>query len=148
GRLAHVLLVTCVAAAAMRWLAQRRAPGAPSVPAPDGRVLANAGAVALGCAAGVTVLLGLVASGLAGVRAARPGDGLPPHVLATLAVLVVTGLAALAAARASRPWRTAGGAAGASLAAAWLVALYANHWTLRAASDLALTAALVATIAI
>src|SRR5439155_20858983 len=140
GRLAHVLLVTCVAAAAMLWLAQRRAPGAPAASTPDGRVLAGAGAVALGCTAGIAVLLGLVATGLAGVHATRPDGGPPPRVVATLAVLVVTGGAALAGARTARAWRTAAGAAPAGLAAAWLVAAYANPRTLRAPSRLRLTA--------
>lgn len=147
GRLAQVLLTTCVAFATMRWLAQRRAAGADPARVPDNRLLAQAGAMSVGCAAGLAALVSLAAAGLAGFA---PGltARLPVHVTATLTVLVVAGLAAWAPVRGPHPWQTLLAAAGATLAAGWVVAAYANDWTVNGWTNPAWTTTLAATIAL
>ncbi len=161
GRLAQVLLASCVATVAIVWLAQRRTPGSPPARVPGPRSLALAGAVTLGVSIGLTafVLLGrLGALGFAGAAAlpryvlprdGLPGDGLPGHVTATLAILLLAALCAML------PGRWAGRASlvalacgtGGSFLAGWLVAAYDNGWTLGGWTDFAHTTGLIATLA-
>ncbi len=153
GRLAEVLLATCVAAVATVWLARRTMTGSPdAVPltgtAPPMAALAAAGAVALGCAAGIGLLVGLASAGLFGFRTPSGGGPVPLHVLITVGLLVMTGLAAGVHRDRRRYLRTAVLTTGVTAGAAWLVAVYDNGWTVSGWADLRRTTALVATIAV
>jgi len=156
GRLAQVLLASCVATVAIVWLAQRRTPGSPPARVPGPRALPLAGAATLGSTIGLTafVLLGRLGgvgfAGAAGLpRDALTPDGVPGHVIATLAILLLAALGAVL------PGRWAGRAplvalacgTGGSFLAAWLVAAYDNGWTAGGWTDFAHTTGLVATLA-
>ena len=157
GRLAQVLLATCVAMAAIAWLAQRRpAPEAPLPP--GGRLLAVVGAGAVGSALGLASMLVLAGRGLVGF-AAPPAAGPAGHATATLAVLALAGLCAWLPAAGSAGRRgpaapaaaastTAAWAAAVSAAAGWLVAVYDNGWSASGWTDYPRTSALIATVAL
>jgi hypothetical protein len=81
------------------------------------------------------------------VGSAWRDGGVPAHVAVTIGLLVLIGLAAWASGRAVRPWRALLAAAAVSLAAAWLVTIYGNDWTVGGWTDVPHTATLVATIA-
>ncbi len=145
GRLAQVLLASCLASVAIVWLAHRRSPGYPAPHAPDLGTLSTAGSVAVGSALGLAAFVVLGGFGLVGFVGEPLRDGLPPYVGATLAVLLLVALCA-------RPWRSNGwlGLAcglGGSLVSVWLVASYDNGWTTAAWADFARTTDLVATLA-
>jgi len=138
GRLAQVLLASCVAAAAMVWLAQRRTPGAPARP-PAGRgTLAAAGAAALGCALGLAVFF---------VPLAVMLGGLPVHAVLTVGVLAVIGVVAGPAATRRTGWGVVATAA-AALGGALVVAVYDNGWSTTGWTDLPHTVALVCTVSL
>ena len=138
GRLAQVLLASCVAAAAMVWLAQRRSPGAPARP-PAGRgSLAAAGVAALGCALGLAAFF---------VPAAVVLRGLPMHAVLTVGVLVVVGAVAGPAPSRRTGWGILATAA-AALAGALVVAVYDNGWSTTGWTDLPHTVALVCTVSL
>jgi hypothetical protein len=150
GRLAQVLLATCVAVATMSLLARRRGPGGTPAQPPGPRALARAGAVAAGTAAGLAALVGLATTGLAGGAPAGHSHAVPAHVVVTLAVLGLVGLVGWLPGGA-RPWLPTCwallGAAAAAFVGSWLVAVYGNDWTVRGWADVAHTAGLAATIA-
>jgi len=166
GRLAEVLLATCVVLAAMAALTGVRAEGRP------GAGLSRAGGVALGCAAGLAGFLGLVGHGhpaYAGwplVALAAPVLPAPARRIAVAAALALTVTAAPAV---GAPWTVPvtlallgvvallGGpgrpgyplvAAPATLAACAAVAWYDNGWRVTGWHDLPHTVGLVLTLAI
>jgi hypothetical protein len=151
GRLAQVLLASCVAAAAIAWLAGQRRRD----PTPDRRraSLHGTGVLTLGSAAGLTAFLAIGGLGLVGFEAAGFGvagrAALPGHAAAAVAVVVLSGICALAGG--PRPGRGVVlpglGAAAAAFAAAWVVAAYDNGWTATGWADYPHTVSLVATLA-
>jgi hypothetical protein len=148
GRLAQILLASCVAAAAIGWLAGQRRPTS-STAAEPAAALARAGALALGGGAGLALFLAVAGLGAVGFDGTPLRAGVPGHVLAAVAVLFVAGLMALAASgRAGRPaLARAAGVAVSSASGAWLVAAYDNGWTVTGWTSYPHTASLVATLA-
>jgi hypothetical protein len=137
GRLAQVLLASCVAVAAMVWLARRSAPVGRAPVSRTG--LAVAGSAAVGSAAG----LGLAVAGLS----TASGTPAPAHVVGTLAVVAASGLCALAVG--GRPdLRLVAGAGVGAVVAAWLVGAYDNGWSATGWTDAARTASLMSTLAL
>jgi hypothetical protein len=128
GRLAQLVLASCIGAVTIAWLARRRTTGASAV---DG--LPRAGAFALGMAAGLGLFL---AAALTITRG-------PGHVVAAIAVLAAAGLLGR-----PRSLSLVLGSTGLTLVLAWLVAVYDNGWTVRGWADPAHTASLVVTIAL
>jgi hypothetical protein len=125
GRLAQIVLASCVAAVAIAWLARRRTSSV------DG--LARAAALALGMAVGLGLFLAI------GLRlTAAPG-----HVAAAIAVLATVGLLGR-----PRSARLVLAAVAGTLVLAWLVGAYDNGWSLRGWNDPPHTAMLVVTLAI
>ena len=111
GRLAQVVLATCVAAVALAWLSRRRPPR-----------LAAAGAAALGAATGLGTFALLASVGLLGFT---PGP-VPTYVWLATGVLALAGLLAGGLLH-SGVWTWAP----AAFAAAYVVSVYENTWTLR-----------------
>ena len=160
GRLAQVLLATCLAAIAMAWLVQPRGPRRRVVDSAG--PLAASGHATLGAAAGLGAFIALADTGLTGFSGTAGVRTVPGHVAATLAVLVAGGLLAAVAGRTGRTdrppagwqgarwsrarWSGVGVAAG--VAAAWAVAAYDNDWTLRGWTSFDHTVGLVATLAL
>jgi hypothetical protein len=137
GRLAQVLLASCVAAGAMVWLARRSAPVGRARAARTGLVVA--GSAAVGSAAG----MGLAVAGLC----TASGTPAPGHVVATLAVVAASGLCALAVG--GRPdLRLVAGTGIGGVIAAWLVGAYDNGWTATGWTDPSRTASLMSTLAL
>ncbi|WP_144300543.1 hypothetical protein [Stackebrandtia nassauensis] len=132
GRLAQVLFATCIAAATLWWLARSRVTAKRSG---SPRTLAQAGAITIGCAAGLSF-------GIPVIVGATPWP-----VTATSIVLVVAGLAAWTPSRAVHHWAALLGSAVVTVPVTWLVAVYANDWSTRDWNDPAYTATLVATVA-
>ncbi len=155
GRLAQILLASCVAAAAMAWLAQPRTPGAGRSRAPALPALGTAGAVAFGCCAGL-VGFGLATRwALVGLASPHPIGEVPGYVvtgaaiLAGVALLALAGTVGLLDRRSLRPLLAiAGAAAGTSAAAALLVGAYDNHWSVHGWADFGRTAAMVSTLVV
>ncbi|MGE5829381.1 MAG: hypothetical protein ACM30G_13645 [Micromonosporaceae bacterium] len=160
GRLAQVLLASCVAGTAAVWLAQIRTPGAVPGRGPDEHALARTGAAAFGCAAGLAVYLLPLA--------VRRGH-LPATVGLTLAALAAIGLVATGAgglvatgagglvATGARPVRRSGrlalltlGVAALAYAGAVVVGAYDRGWqfTDLVWNGIFRTAGLVGTIAL
>jgi hypothetical protein len=131
GRLAQLVLASCIAGITIAWLARRRT----STDAAQSTVdsLARAGALALGTAVGLGLFL---AVGLTSTST-------PAHVAGAVAVLAAVGLA-------SRPRSlpTVLGATAVAIGLAWLVAVYDNGWTVHGWTAPARTASLVVTIAL
>jgi hypothetical protein len=158
GRLAQVLLATCVAAVATVWLARRTRTGPPEAAALTGtstrthasrtNALSAAGGVALGCAAGIGFFVSLASAGRVGFGTPSDGLPIPPHVLITVGLLVLTGLVAGVNRGGRRSLRTVVLTTGVAAGAAWLVAAYDNGWTVSGWAELRRTTALVATIAV
>jgi hypothetical protein len=140
GRLAEVLLASCVAALALRWLARPAGPG----PLPMVGSLGGTGSLVLGCAGGLGGFLALGAAGRLGfVAPGYPGD----YPIATVGLVALAGLLTVVAARRFRiRWAATGAALG--VVVAWAVAAYDNDWTLRGWTDFGRTADLVATVAL
>jgi hypothetical protein len=111
GRLAQVVLATCVAAVALAWLSRRRPPG-----------LAAAGAAALGTAAGLAAFSLLARAGHLGFT---PGP-VPTYAWLGIGALTVAGVLAGGFVHSGvLVW------APAAFAAAYAVSVYENTWTLR-----------------
>jgi hypothetical protein len=146
GRLAQILLASCVAAAAIGWLVgqHRSARGRPAEPAAE---LATAGALALGGGTGLALFLTLAGLGVVGFDGTPVRAGVPGHVLAAVAVLLIAGVIALAAAVRVAWTRRAAATAGVTALVAWFVAAYDNGWTVTGWTDYPHTASLVATLA-
>jgi len=143
GRLAEVLLASCVAAVALSGLAGTgRARRADRSPAPD--PLGGAGSLVLGCAIGLGTFLGVGAGGGFGFVGRGRADDYP---LATVGLVALAGLFAVLGARRFHIRGAAMGAGGAGVAA-WAVAAYDNDWTVRGWVDFGRTADLVATVAL
>ena len=141
GRLAQVVLASCVAVTTIAWLARR---GRPATPVNDRAAapLGRAAAVALGALAGLGAFLGLARAGWLGF--AREPSPLPVHVLVAIGLLALAGLAAAVVARPAP--RVTAVAAGLTLGLAWLVAVYDNRWSVAGWADLGHTASLVITL--
>jgi hypothetical protein len=127
GRLAQVMLATCVAGAAVAWLARRRPSG-----------LARAGAAALGAAAGLALFAGLASAGDLGF----PAGPVPPYVWCGIAALGLAGLVAGGLHSGALAW------AAAAVAGAYAVSAYDYHWTLRGWTDAGATLGLVIVLAL
>jgi len=140
GRLAQVVLASCVAVTTIAWLARRGRPSTAVVPA--AAPLGRAAAVALGTLAGLAAFLVLARAGWLGF--ARGGSSLPGHVLVAVGLLALAGLAAALVAR--PPLGVTAVAAGLGLGLAWLVAVYDNRWSVAGWADLGHTASLVITL--
>ena len=128
GRLAQLVLASCIGAVTIAWLARHRTSEASSM---DG--LPRAGAFALGMAVGLGLFL----------TAALTITRAPGHVAAAIAVLAAAGLLGR-----PRSLPLVLGSTGVTLALAWLVAVYDTGWTVRGWTDPAHTASLVITIAL
>jgi hypothetical protein len=143
GRLAQVLLASCITLVAIAWLARRRTRDAPP-PVPRLRSMSTAGAFTLGTGLGLVgfaVVGGLGAIGFAGLPLR---EGVPTHLVATLAVLAIAGSLPLRRAPALLPLLAG---AGGGFVAAWLVAAYDNGWTAGGWTAYAHSMALVSTLA-
>jgi hypothetical protein len=164
GRLAQILLASCVAAAAIGWLVGQHRPDRPK-PTEPATELAAAGALALGSAVGLALFLALAGLGVVGFDGTPVRAGAPGHVLAAVAVLLVAGVVGLAPGRGAwtetrreRSDRSEGRhrirlrgpvrAAASTSVIAWLVAAYDNGWTMTGWTDYPHTASLVATLAL
>jgi hypothetical protein len=145
GRLAQVVLATCVAAGTLAWLARKSSPGLAA--------LRTTGATALGAAAGVGAFIALGMAGGYG-STGTASNAVPWLVTVPIVALVVAGVVALVVARPAHPVRgrrvlaVAGLAAAATFAVAWLVGVYDNGWAVRGWVDFARTASLVMTVAL
>jgi hypothetical protein len=129
GRLAQLVLASCLGMVTIAWLARGRAT---TEPGPPSSTPARVAALALGAATGLGLFLALI-----GLTRA------PAHVVAGLAVLSVVGL--LGRPRSARPLLA--GVAG-TLVLAWLVGVYDNSWSVRGWTNPAHTAGLVITLAL
>jgi hypothetical protein len=140
GRLAQVVLATCVAAGTLAWLARRAVP--------TSAALRTVGAAALGSALGLGAFLAL---GMAGLGSAGTASRTVPwYVFAPIGALLTAGAAATAGGTGDRRRAAAVGgvATGAALAAAWLVGVYDNAWTAAGWADFGRTASLAITVAL
>ncbi len=145
GRLAQVVLATCVAAGTLAWLARKSSPGPPA--------LRTAGTAAAGAALGLGAFF---AVGLAGGYGfgSTASNTVPRLVAVPVGALVVAGVVAIAGGARSRPtsaprgWVLAGVSAVATLAAAWLVGVYDNGWAVGGWADFGRTASLAMTVAL
>jgi hypothetical protein len=140
GRLAQIILATCLAAVAMVTLVRRHRPGGNPPPA-----LARFGAATLAALAGVAAFAGLGRLGVVGFTGPTLRSGLPWHVVGTGVVVLVVGAVALTvppapSARSALVWAPVG------LAAAWCVAAYDNDWRWTGWPAYGHTMALVATL--
>jgi hypothetical protein len=152
GRLAQVVLASCVAVTTIAWLARRGRPTTSGdlasrniqarVVARMAAPLGRAAAVALGALAGLGAFLGLARAGWLGF--AREPSSLPVHVLVAIGLLAVAGLAAAVVARPAP--RVIAVSAGLALGLAWLVAVYDNRWSVAGWADLGHTTSLVITL--
>jgi hypothetical protein len=137
GRLAQVVLATCLAAATVAWLARRAFAGP--------RALSIAGAAALGASGGLgafdTVLW---------ASAGTDGASVGWTVLVPIAAVALAG--AIAVSVGGNPGRRGVAVAlagtAATLAASAVVAVYDNGWAVTGWDDVGRTASLVATIAL
>lgn len=102
GRLAHVLLATCLVLSVIAWFGRSRAAFSPN----------RLAGVALGSALGYATFAAFT--------------DWPPHALLTIGVLI--GLSSLARARPSLPVTAAW--AGGALLTCWAVGVYSNNWSL------------------
>jgi hypothetical protein len=145
GRLAQVVLATCVAAGTLAWLARRSSPGPPA--------LRTVGWAAVGAALGLGAFLALGLAGGYGL-AGTASDTVPGLVAVPVGALVVAGIVAIAGgarsgpAGAGRGWVVAGITAVAALAVAWLVGVYDNGWAVSGWADFGRTASLAMTVAL
>jgi hypothetical protein len=145
GRLAQVVLATCVAAGTLAWLARKSPPGLPA--------LRTTGATALGAAAGLGAFIALGVAGGYGFTG-MASNAAPRLVTVPIVALVVAGIMAIVVAmpaqpvRATRTLAVAGLAAAAAFVLAWLVGVYDNGWAVRGWVDFARTASLVMTVAL
>jgi hypothetical protein len=145
GRLAQVILATCVAAGTLAWLARRSSPGLPALRA--------TGATALGAAAGLGVFIALGMAGGYGLTGTA-SNAVPWLAAVPIVALVVAGVVALVIVWPAHPvpgrrvLAVAGLAAAAAFAVAWLVGVYDNGWAVRGWADFARTASLVMTLAL
>jgi hypothetical protein len=140
GRLAQILLATCLAAVAMVTLVRRNRPGGTRPPA-----LAKCGAATLGGLAGVTAFAVLSGFGAVGFAGTPLRSGLPWHVAGAGVALLVTATVALTV----PPRPTAPGMLGwvpVGFGAAWCVAAYDNDWVWTGWTGYGHTMALVATL--
>ena len=141
GRLAQVLLATCLAVVAMIWLVRRQARAV--APARGG--LALAGAWTLGGLIGLTAFVGLGLAELGGFAGPALTAGVPPHATGAALALLVTGVLALG--RGPVRWSAIAAGAGAGYLAGWCVAAYDNGWTATGWTDFEHTTVLIATVA-
>jgi hypothetical protein len=138
GRLAQVVLATCVAAGTLAWLARKSSPGP--------LALHTAGSAALGAAIGLSSFLALGPTSGSGTAS----NTVPWIVAVPVGALVVAGVVAIAggAGERARSLAVIGAAALATLAAAWLVGVYDNGWAVRGWADFGRTASLAMTVAL